>query len=77
MDRLHHEPGQGLLVLGVDGRGLEELGMKLRDALGIGLCAEICIDEFDDGYYEEYNLRTTIVYTMLDRRDQDVDDVLE
>lgn len=41
MDRLHHEPGQSLLVLGVDGRGLEELGMKLGDGLLVRLSAEI------------------------------------
>ena len=41
VDTLHDEPGQGLLVLGVDGRGFDELGVKLGDALLVGLSAEV------------------------------------
>lgn len=41
VDGLHHEPGQGLLVLGVDGRRLKELGVKLGDGLLVRLSAEV------------------------------------
>lgn len=41
VDRLHHEPGKSLLVLGVDGGSLEELGVELGDGLLVGLGAHV------------------------------------
>ncbi|GAA5230800.1 hypothetical protein GCM10025794_32810 [Massilia kyonggiensis] len=53
--------------------------MKLRDALGVRLCAEICNDEFKLGRIGcgECYIRTTIVYTILGRCDQDVNGLLD
>lgn len=41
VDRLHDEPREGFLVLGVDGGGFEEFGVELRNALLVGLCPEV------------------------------------
>lgn len=40
-DGLHNEPGKGLLVVGVDVGGLDELGLQLGDGFLIGLSAEV------------------------------------
>lgn len=42
VDGLHHEPGEGLVILGVDGGGFKEFGVQLLDALRVGLGAEVC-----------------------------------
>lgn len=41
MDGLHDEPGQSLLVLGVDGGSLEELRVELVDGLLVLFGAEV------------------------------------
>ena len=41
VNRLHHEPGERLLVLRVDGRGFEELGVELGDGFLVRLGAEV------------------------------------
>lgn len=40
--RLHDEPGDGLLVVGVDVGSLDKLSLELGDGLLIGLSAEVC-----------------------------------
>jgi hypothetical protein len=47
LDVLHHKPGNGFLVLGVDPASLDELGRKLIDALLVILGVEVnddCVD---------------------------------
>lgn len=41
MDGLHHEPGQSLPVLGVDGGCFEEFGVEFGDAFGVRFGAEV------------------------------------
>lgn len=49
MDRLHNEPGESLLILRVNGRGLQKLRVELGDRLLVGLRAHVdndCVDHF-------------------------------
>lgn len=39
---LHDEPGESLLVLGIDGRGFDELGVQFGDGLLVWFRAEVC-----------------------------------